>query len=212
MCALIGSYNIDKFKELYELNSYRGTLTSSFTTLDEDADMVLLGRWSSPLPSEILDDPYKQGDTGCYFLGHSQAPTTRGLNIHPAEDDDSGALLWHNGIIKEDTIKFMNKELETNYTWDTMLLLKWIEERGFESLSEIDGSFACILRATAGIIYVFRNILSPIFIDDNLNLSSTKFDGSRALPAHIVFEMDLRTKEFIDTGIRFDTCNNPYSI
>ncbi len=210
MCSLIGSFSIDTYKELYELNAYRGTLTSSFTVIDEDSEIVTLNRFNNPERMfEVIDNTLFHGDTGCYFLGHSQAPTTSASGVHPAEIAET--LLWHNGIIKETEIKRWNEKLGTDFVWDTELLLNIINIYGHTGLSDVDGTFACVLSHDKN-FFVFRNAIAPLFYDDQLNISSTKFKGSKPVPPHKVFRLNLETRSLEDTQHNFTTKNNPYSL
>jgi len=210
MCSLIGSFSVDKYKELYELNAYRGTLTSSFTVIDEDSEIVTLNRFDNPERMfEVINNTLFEGDTGCYYLGHSQAPTTSASGVHPAEIADS--LLWHNGIIKEKEIDRWNKILGTDFIWDTELLLNIINIYGTHGLSDVDGTFACVL-ARGKDFYVFRNAIAPLFYDDELNISSTKFKDSKPVPHGKVFRLDFEHKTLDGAGQSFTTKNNPYSL
>jgi len=210
MCSIIASFSAEKFKELYTLNAYRGTLTSSFTVLDEDSEVVTLNRFDDPDKMfKVIESSIFDGDTGCYFVGHSQAPTTANSGIHPAEE--GAALLWHNGIVKESDITAWNTRLNTNFVWDTELILHLYNLYGFSILSSIDGSFACIMHEHNN-LFVFRNALAPLFYDKQLNISSTKFVGAKPLPADTVFKINIHTREITDWNIPFITKNNPYSI
>ena len=66
----------------------------------------------------------------------------------------------------------MQEGLQSKEQWDTGLMHDWLINK--KSLDYIDGTFAC-LRYKNGKLYIFRNEISPLFIDDELNISSTKF-------------------------------------
>jgi hypothetical protein len=57
-------------------------------------------------------------------------------------------------------------------------------------------------------LQLFRNLISPMFIDDNHNISSTKFENSQSLPANIVWTFN-PGEGIIRDGI-FNTVENPY--
>lgn len=199
MCAITASFSKKKLKELYKLNSYRGELNyslSTFESIDYLVTWKVLLQDSGKMP-EILIDELNTNDN-MFMVAHSQAPTTDTGGIHPAAY--IGALLWHNGIIKQSTIPAG--------TWDTQWLLSRIVDYGWSSLSRVDGTFACIMFMFNN-LYVFRNEISPLFLDDELNLSSTKFEGSRPLEPNTVFRIDLDTKQ-IYTEATFSTFENPY--
>lgn len=201
MCAITGSLDKVKLKELYTLNAYRGELSYSLSSFRPHKSKVVfqtLFQQEGKMPEGLISDmPIVPGD---YMVAHSQAPTTDTKNIHPAVYGD--AMLWHNGIIKQKNI------LEG--TWDTAWLLEQIIDYGWSSLSRVDGTFACIMY-WAGDIFVFRNEISPLFIDENFNISSTKFDGSKSLTPNKVWKINFETG-YLDTVAYFDTLENPYYI
>ena len=115
-------------------------------------------------------------------------------------------MLWHNGIIKEKTITKLQDELETKCTWDTMLLLKYISIH--ESPDNVDGTFSCMLYDGIS-LSIFRNEISPMFIDNELNISSTKFENSRRLDPNIMYQLHLHTNTLEEYN-KFETVENPY--
>lgn len=201
MCAITGSLHKNKLKDLYALNAYRGELSYSLASFRPTKDRLtfqLLFQESGKMPENLIDDtPLQPGD---YIVAHSQAPTTNSNNVHPAVYGD--AMLWHNGIIKQKNI------LEG--TWDTAWLLENIIDYGWSSLSRVDGTFACVMYF-AGSLYVFRNEISPLFIDEHFNISSTKFDGSFSLTPNRVWKINFETG-YLDTVAYFTTYENPYYI
>jgi hypothetical protein len=135
---------------------------------------------------------------GKFFIAHSQAPTSNASNIHPASY--GGALLWHNGIIKQKTLE--------DGVWDTQWMLTQIVDYGWSALSRVDGSFACVMY-NEGKLYAFRNEISPLFVDNNLNISSTKFDSSYPITPNFVWEFDMEWKMLRNIA-HFETFENPY--
>ena len=110
--------------------------------------------------------------SGYYYIGHQQAPTTEAKDlqaIHPAVED--GALLWHNGIIKADDVVRLQRLYETDEKWDTQLLLR--DYLDTCNLSQIDGTFACVLYSDYQ-LRIFRNEISPMFYNEQGDISSTK--------------------------------------
>ena len=201
MCAITGSLYKEKLKELYTLNAYRGELNYSlatFTPYNGKIEFQTLFQDSGKMPNTLIDGiPCNEGD---FIIAHSQAPTTSSNNIHPAVYGE--ALLWHNGIIKQNKL--------SPGTWDTQWLLEQITDYGWSSLSRVDGTFACIMYMS-GNLYVFRNEISPLFIDDYFNISSTKYQGSVSLTPNQVFKLNFETK-YLDTVAYFATKENPYYI
>ena len=194
MCAIIGSFNKNKMISLFELNAYRGELSNSISSFNNDGVVQNLNQYFGKFNEEHLNEHSED----MFYIGHSQAPTTNTNNIHPANIDNS--LLWHNGIIKQ-------KDLTEN-VWDTEWLLKKILQQGWSILSEIDGSFACVLYKENK-LYIFRNEISPLFIDEDLNISSTKFEGSDSIESNTVFELNLYSKSITNIET-FTTKENPY--
>ena len=77
-----------------------------------------------------------------------------------------------------------------------------------KDLSEIDGTFSC-LYANNNSLFLFRNEISPMFIDKDFNLSSTKFAGSKATEPNELLIVDLSNKK-LNTKFTFTTKENPY--
>jgi hypothetical protein len=111
-------------------------------------------------------------------------------------------MLWHNGIIKQKNL--------SEGTWDTQWLLEQILNYGWSALSRVDGTFACIMY-NSGELFVFRNEISPLFIDDRFNISSTKYEGSVSLTPNRVWKLNFETK-YLDVVAYFETKENPYYI
>lgn len=201
MCAITGSLHKEKLKDLYALNAYRGELNYSLATFKPHEGKVVfqtLFQDDGKMPDTLIDGiPCKEGD---FIIAHSQAPTTDSKNVHPAVFGE--AMLWHNGIIKQN-------KLSTG-TWDTAWLLEQIIDYGWSSLSRVDGTFACIMYLN-GSLYVFRNEISPLFIDDRFNISSTRYQGSVPLTPNKVWKLNFNTM-YLDAVAYFETMENPYYI
>lgn len=201
MCAISGSHRVSKIQELYKLNAYRGELSYSFTafkSLNNRVELKIAYSDDGPLPEHILLASSWDSQVDNYYIAHSQAPTTQTDNRHPAMFGD--AMLWHNGIIKQSVLP--------SNTWDTAWLLEKILDYGWSSLSRVDGTFACVMYYS-GELFVFRNEISPLFIDNHLNISSTKFNGSEELEPNKVFKLYLNDKKIAPVAY-FETAENPY--
>lgn len=201
MCAITGSLHKEKLKDLYNLNAYRGELNYSLATFKPHKGVVTfqtLFQDDGKMPGTLIDGiPCREGD---FIIAHSQAPTTDSRNVHPAVFGE--AMLWHNGIIKQSKL--------SPGTWDTAWLLEQIIDYGWSSLSRVDGTFACIMYLN-GNLYVFRNEISPMFIDDRFNISSTKYQGSVPLTPNRVWKLNFNTM-YLDAVAYFETMENPYYI
>jgi glutamine phosphoribosylpyrophosphate amidotransferase len=149
---------------------------------------------------------------GEYVIIHMQAPTTDSKNancIHPALDNpySRGSLLWHNGIIKEKEVERLREKYQLKATWDTYILLHHLILGG--SLDEIDGTFSCLWYNDDRELRLFRNEISPMFIDSNSNISSTKFINSVPTEPNVMFDFD-PFKNKLAPLYSFETKENPY--
>ena len=202
MCAIVGSFDKDKLIELIKLNSYRGSHSFSVTMLDS-------------VRLRVVEKSFGEVDTGAISIGpgqycivHIQAPTTSAKdhsNIHPAQEEYT--CLWHNGIIKAEHVKKMQAVYGSDTDWDTELLLRAVNT-STDTLNDIDGSFSCLWYNGAS-AFLFRNDISPMFVDDDLNISSTKFVGSKSTPANTILGMDIENRKLYNKA-SFKTVYNPY--
>jgi len=207
MCSITGSFSTDKIVELAKLNEYRGTYSHSITYIHRYTMSILsVSRGEGPLLYDTIRVPDDH-----YCIVHQQAPTTdKSLdNIHPASIGNH--LLWHNGIIKEKEIKRLQSKHESTYNWDTKLILRQLIDD--DTPDNIDGTFSCVWYDGSDIL-VFRNEISPLFIDDELNISSTKFDGSSSIEPNIMFTLGTSHPKhnlpILEPVGEFSTVENPY--
>lgn len=202
MCSIIGSFDKDKIVELANLNAYRGQHSYSIAYYNPyRAEVTYLKRGLGSLPVDEINIPNKH-----YCIVHQQAPTTslKDDTIHPAQIGKQ--LLWHNGIVKAEHIKKMQKELFCSHNWDTYLILRQIKD--LDTPEGIDGTFACLWFDDAGLT-VFRNEISPLFYDKDYNLSSTKVEGFDSIPPNKMFIFDPLGKD-LSLISEFKTVENPY--
>jgi len=210
MCAIVGSFDKDKLIELIELNSYRGSHSYSISIYSRD----MLFSVKKEIGKINYNDIFLI--EGQYGIVHIQAPTTEAkdeVNIHPARFRLSDRYykwpaLWHNGIIKSSHVKKMQVKYGIDTDWDTELLLRAYIEEGARGLSEIDGSFSCLYYDRA-CLFLFRNDISPMFYDKDLNISSTMFKESISTPANRILKLDLQSRALYNIG-EFKTVENPY--
>ena len=205
MCAIVGSFDKNKLIELIELNSYRGSHSFSFSTINPiSGSLVVRQKAFGKINYDHLNTP-----PGHYAIVHIQAPTTDAKsldNIHPAEEEHT-MHLWHNGIIKANHVKVLQEKYGNDTNWDTKLLLRAVCTT-WDELNRMDGSFSCLLHDN-DTAYLFRNSISPMFFDNELNISSTKFEGGISTPANRVLKMDFEAK-CLYTVVEFKTVENPY--
>jgi len=210
MCAIFGSKDKEKFLELAELNQYRGNFAHSTTVFQTgmfqhypDAEKVI------HITTNTAEGEFKDSITMSkeykitYYLGHVQAPTTDSVKTHPS--NINGDLLWHNGIIKDYQVQEWKHELG-NVEWDTELLHRHLVLGN--DLDNVDGTFSCA-RYTKDNLYLFRNEISPLFYDEDMNISSTKFDNSLETESGVMYQMNL-VNNSLELINRFETKENPY--
>ncbi len=204
MCAIVGSFDKAKLVELIKLNTYRGSHSWSLSEYDLKSGNVDTKRGLGDFDESALDSLTE----GNYYIAHTQAPTTDAKsddNIHPSKYEDS--LLWHNGIIKDYFVTKMQDGLNRPHQpWDTALLNEWVS-KGM-ALDDVDGTFSC-LRYRKGQLTLFRNEISPMFMDEDWNLSSTKFEGSKPTKPGVKLWMDFEFKKLEEIKA-FKTKENPY--
>ena len=215
MCAIFGSFDRDKFEELAALNQYRGNSSwsaSHFRTGafkhyrdGETVELMQLRKGFLEYRKDAVE-VFSKDDSSLfktYYLGHVQAPTTESIDTHPS--DIVGDLLWHNGIIKDYQVKEWQEEYG-NKEWDTELLHRHILLGG--KLDNVDGTFSCV-RYNKEHIYLFRNEISPLFYDKDLNISSTKFENAEETEDGVMYKMNLHDRD-LEVMYRFETKENPY--
>ena len=206
MCSIFGSFSRDKIVELANLNMYRGQHSYSFSYYDpEIKNITYMQRSFGPIPLDKINIP-----EGQYCIAHMQAPTTDNKSasfIHPAMIGNG--YLWHNGIIKDRWIKETIPDIELSdfNTWDTYLILRQYGKT--KDLNNIDGTFSCLYYQVDEGLQLFRNEISPMFIDDDSNISSTKFSNSRSLAPNIVWKF-VPGQPDISKLHEFKTVENPY--
>lgn len=205
MCSIIGSFSKDKIKELVALNQHRGNFSYSISLIDTNTNEIKEQvKEFTEFDFEILDKCYESKEI--YYLCHVQAPTgglVKEFNrIHPTQHD--GTWMWHNGIIKPRGIKDLQKHLETDITFDTQLLHESLNTQF--SLSDVEGLFACAYLTEDG-LFLFRSKHAKLYIDEDLNISSEQFDGSKCINFDTIYKVnfnDFLTKVGEFTTKRFN--------
>ena len=208
MCSIIGSFSKTKFKELVSLNQNRGSFSYSFLVLDPSTlKIVSLIQDFGEFPLDIID----MAQSKMYMIGHTQAPTGGLVEdpniIHPAQVDHK--FLFHNGIIKHKDVRRLKDELKTYEFWDSKLMLMDIIKNGMiPSFYTIDGSFACVYKDNNS-IKLFRSAAGTLFVDNKLNISSTKFSNVPRIDKDTIFDIDFSNKSISKIN-SFTSKSNPY--
>ena len=206
MCSIIGSFDRDTVIALCELNAYRGQHSHSISYYDVEINQVT----SITKNLGAIDYNKINPTRNEYCIVHMQAPTSERTwaevltNVHPAIIDED--VLWHNGIIKEKEIKRLQEKYQVDNTWDTYILLKHMMSEG--TPDGIDGSFSCLYFDSYR-LYLFRNEIAPMFIDDNFNISSTKFSNSSPTEPNCMLLFEPGLKNIVPI-LHFNTVENPY--
>ncbi len=142
MCAIVGSRSIEKLKELVELNSYRGSHSFSFSTFNQYSGILSIQQKKLG----TIDLTNKMLAPNEYAIVHIQAPTTDArtadfihpavLNVNSQPEYNPDLALWHNGIIKAETVK--NNIDKYSSSWDTMQILRaLVQANSFSVLNAV---------------------------------------------------------------------------
>jgi len=90
-----------------------------------------------------------------------------------------------------------------------MQILKGLQE-GVDTLNELDGSFSCLYYDKDELsLFLFRNEISPMYMDMDMNISSTDFPNSYETPPNEVLKMNFN-QVGVDVVSKFSTVENPY--
>ena len=203
MCSIIGSFNKDTVVALCELNAYRGQHSHSisyYNTISNEFDQII--RKLGPINYDDINPEDSE-----YIIVHMQAPTTDAkdnTSIHPAAIERD--VLWHNGILKAKEIERLKDKYHISSDWDTYILLKHMMSEG--TPDNIDGTFSCLWYDSYR-LYLFRNEISPMFIDSDMNISSTKFTNSEPTPPNSILLFEPALKNVVPI-LHFNTVENPY--
>ena len=192
MCSIFGSFDKSKIEELAVLNQHRGTFSYSLT--QDKRTCKDFGEFD---PSVI--DTVKS--TNSYMIGHVQAPTggmVEDFNrIHPTSIGSS--LLWHNGLLTPRGIKHLQDSLKTDEEFDTKLLHEHLVKNNFTGLGEIEGLFTCVFKLGED-YYIFRTKHGKLYVNDNLDISSEKFEGSKCINYDTIYKMDFERMKLMEVS------------
>lgn len=180
MCGIVASFDKERLIALFKANESRGGFSWSIATIDPVMLTIVIRRFQGKVDYKFLEALPE----GYFYAGHTQAPTN-GLNntsgIHPAESD--GYYLFHNGILRSEYLSRLKQDLSLETNWDTEVLLnKTIRSSKFRAseLTDVEGSFACLLLYGGNMPRLFRNATSPLFMNSELDISSVDIRGNDA--------------------------------
>ena len=204
MCSIVGSFDKDSFENLVDLNQFRGNFSYSFSIYDINEKRVKeqtkgFGQFDKSLIKNAISKPH------IYYIGHLQAPTGGLLKdenrIHPTIIGNS--MLWHNGILTPRGIKYLQKNLSTDEIFDTKLLHQAILSSEYiKLLSNTEGLFSCLFYDRD--LYVFRTKHGKLFIDNNMSISSERFDNSKCINYDTFYHLDFKNMK-LSAGEKFTT-------
>lgn len=200
MCGISGSFDRGRFITLMQGNQYRGSFSYSIMVLDNQFKVVHLSREFG----EFNEHRVPKVVAGHYWIGHVQAPTG-GLirdieRVHPSEY--RGSYLFHNGILKRGFLTSVGGQGR----WDTGVLHELLRDDGPDALDYVDGSFSCVY-VTEGNVFMFRNATSPMFMNDQGDISSVKQVGVHTPTDH---NRMYRLGTQFTTYTVFNNKNQPY--
>lgn len=206
MCSIIGSFSIDKIKELVVLNQHRGNFSFSISTFDtETHELIQRCKCFGEFDFLALESCNESPTT--YFICHIQAPTGGLLKeldrIHPTAI--SNTYLWHNGIIQPAGMEFLNQINSSVGTFDTRELHQAIVDDSLDVLSLIEGLFTCVYVKDDG-VRIFRTKHGKLYVDEELNLSSERFENSKCINYNSVYKLDF-SKKMLQYESEFKTLN-----
>ncbi len=187
MCSIIAGWETEVVKNLIDINQHRGNFSYSYTEFENNKPSCQVKDFGDFNKSLI--------ENNCYKICHVQAPTGSLKEdigrIHPVMNNKN--MLWHNGIVTPRGIRHLQKMLITEEEFDTKLIFDSLEKFGFDILSDIEGLFACVYYNEED-FYIFRSKHAKIYIDDNMNISSEKFENSFCIPYDTIYKIRLQDK------------------
>jgi len=194
MCAIIGSFDKQILIKLIERNQHRGRVAYSISTYDiESGDVKTYyerGEFNHIFFEKINTD-------GKYTICHLLSPTLTENDeevTHPSvlTTEVGESCLWHNGVLLPSTMEMIQQNLGSQSYFDTYLLHQWIDKG--EKLDDIEGSFACLYITQKKQIQLFRSKHAKLFIDEDMTISSERFEGSRCINPDCFYNLDLEKK------------------
>ena len=191
MCSIIGSFSKQKIIDLITLNQHRGDFAYSITYFDILTHQVI----EQKKEFGLFDiKKIKDYSSSIYYICHLQLPTN-GLSknidrIHPTKEDNS--FLFHNGILKPSAIKYIQHKFKTDISFDTQLLHKLLPD--WAELNYLEGLFACLYIQQKN-INIFRTKHAKLYIDNELTISSERFNDSKCINYDTIYSLNLKNRD-----------------
>jgi glutamine phosphoribosylpyrophosphate amidotransferase len=181
MCAIVSSRDVDRFKDLVEINRERGTFASSLVKINTNTT-ISIGRFSGLFDTDTIDNT--QID---YFVGHVQAPTSdirewSAETSHPFET--SNWLVFHNGVLTN------HKELDSTVKVDTQCIVNLLEEyNDIQSVvNKLKGTFALFIINKKTLERFILRQGSLLHYNDQGDVSSLFIDGMKIIPEGVIMK------------------------
>jgi len=210
MCGIVLATDINELIDLMSLNSDRGTIQYSVTAYSKDFTSTQFKFTSEYNPSS-LKEKLQSIDCAMFYIGHLQSPTGIEYNFHPASN--GRYHLFHNGMMKQKYIRQLQHELNAaSIGWDTELMLMAISraESLPDCLNKFEGTFACILVDVHDKqVFVFRNMLSPLFARDIVLSSKNPGSGFEQIKANCILKIDFQDNRIVEHQM-FNNKELPY--
>ena len=206
---IIGSFSKPKILELIDANKIPDCYAHSVGIFEiETGRMLSVNRGYGDVDCDKLYD----GGFAYYTIIWRQ-PTNVGRNLQPATmmaDRHSyyELNLWHIGNLTPNAVKRLQHDEDNIERWDTQLFIKHLCR--FGAPVDIEGSFACVYCDDID-LFVFRNELENMYIDNDMNICSNVFPDSFVVSQNKVWKFDWKKKQ-INSVEEFQTVKQWWKI
>jgi|TARA_R110002074_G_scaffold5228_1_gene25626 glucosamine 6-phosphate synthetase-like amidotransferase/phosphosugar isomerase protein len=215
MCGIFGSTDWERFTTLYKLNKDRGSFAYGGMYLYEQGPRVQ----KAPGDSFQLIGP--GCDSGQYYMGHTQAPTSAQREFDPKTSHPFQFEHWrvaHNGVLSNSRV--LAEEYEVDSPVDSAIIPKLLSIKELDSknevnaieqaCSELEGTFACwIYNEMSEQAYLVR-CGSTLFANNEGEFSSTETGSMHSLKEGVIYCIDY-AHNFIYPLSKF-RCSSPFFI
>ena len=216
MCGIFGSTDSERFKTLYELNKDRGSFAYGGMYIYEGQQPIVQVTKGDSFQFEGPDV-----DTGQYYMGHTQAPTSAQREFDPKTSHPFRFEHWyvaHNGVLSNS--KVLAEEYEVDSPVDSAVIPKLLSIKELDcknevhaieqACSELQGTFACwIYNEMSEEAYLVR-CGSTLFANNEGEFSSAETGNMYSLKEGIIYCIDY-LNSFIYPLTKF-RCNSPFFI
>lgn len=200
MCGIYGSNCFEQFKDLYNLNVYRGNFAAGHVYLDRPGKSIHISKF----PGQVKYT--KPSVTANYYMGHTQSPTGTVRDYHPSTThpfETGNWLIAHNGVInnwKQLAETYLpNHKCAVDTSIIPALLEMYIAAR--HTVEEIDVIVQKVLNMLSGTygVFIYNKVYDALYIarcgstmfynDKNMVFSSSPAPGLDPLPEHVLYRI-----------------------